>query len=145
MVPVLGTPPPAPVKAPVPRDVGEIFGQPGRKNWTPAEIVQKTSQLPGVAGALIVLQDGLLVAAQLPPMFNGDTIAAFLPQMFGRMAQYCKELKFGEPRKLAFIIENVPLKIYRGTGLYFTILGRADETLPDEHLDVIAAQLGSTK
>jgi predicted regulator of Ras-like GTPase activity (Roadblock/LC7/MglB family) len=143
-IPVPAARPPAPtVPAAAPGDIGEIFGQPGRKNWSPAEIVQKTGQLGGVGGALIILQDGLLVAAQLPPGLSSETIAAFIPQMYGRMTQYCKELKFGEPRKLTFVIENLPLKIYRGAGLYFTILGRAGETLPDGHLDVIAAQLGS--
>jgi predicted regulator of Ras-like GTPase activity (Roadblock/LC7/MglB family) len=136
-------PPAAPAPAAPAGDIGEIFGQPGRKNWTPAEIVQRTSQLAGVGGALIVLQDGLLVASQLPPGLNSETIAAFLPQLYGRMSQYCKELKFGEPRKLTFIIENLPLKVYRGTGVFFTVLGRAGEGLPDAQLDVIAVQLGS--
>jgi predicted regulator of Ras-like GTPase activity (Roadblock/LC7/MglB family) len=143
-IPVPATPPPPkPAPAAITGDIGEIFGQPGRKNWTPAEIVQRTAQLSGVGGALIILQDGLLVAAQLPPDLNGDTIAAFLPQMYGRMVQYFKELKFAEPRKLTFVIDDVPLKTYRGTGVFFTVLGRAGEPLPDALLDVIAQQLGS--
>ena len=141
-IPVPATPPPAPV-TPAVGDIGELFGQPGRKNWTPAEIVQKTSQLEGVGGALVVLSDGLLVAAQLPPGLEAETISAFLPQMFSRMAQYCKALKFGDPRKMTFVIDEVPMKIYRGAGVYFTVLGRAGEPLPNGHLDLIAAQLGS--
>ena len=47
------------------QDIGELFGQPGRKNWTPAEIVKKTSELEGVGGALIVLQDGLMVSPDI--------------------------------------------------------------------------------
>jgi predicted regulator of Ras-like GTPase activity (Roadblock/LC7/MglB family) len=143
-IPVPAAPPPTPKPAPTAaQDIGEIFGQPGRKNWTPAEIAKKTSELPGVGGALIVLQDGLLVAAQLPPGLDGDTIAAFLPQMYGRMNQYCKELRFGDPTKMTFILGEMPLKIYRGEGLFFTVLGRTGEDLPHPQLDVIAAQLGS--
>jgi predicted regulator of Ras-like GTPase activity (Roadblock/LC7/MglB family) len=142
------TPPrPAPVPhlatAPaVPQDVGAIFGQPGRKNWSPAEIVQRTAALPGVAGALIVLQDGLLVASHLPPGLTGDTIAAFLPQMYTRMSQYMKELKFGEPGRMTFVVENVPLKVYKTAGVFFAILGRADEALPEVQLDIVTAHLG---
>jgi len=29
------------------RDLAELFGQPDKRNWTPNEIVQKTSELPG--------------------------------------------------------------------------------------------------
>src|SRR5207247_6268820 len=96
-----------------PQEIGEVFGQPGRRNWTPNEIVQKTSALKGVAGALVAMQDGLLVADHLPPGLNGETIAAFLPQMFSRVLQYSKELKFGEGNNLTILVDNVPLKIFK--------------------------------
>ncbi|HXT41708.1 MAG TPA: roadblock/LC7 domain-containing protein [Candidatus Angelobacter sp.] len=135
--------PPAPaLSAEVPQEIGEVFGQPGRKNWTPSEIVQKTGALRGVAGALIAMQDGLLVAANLPPGLNGETIAAFLPQMFSRMLQYSKELKFGEANNLTIIVDEVPLKIFKAGGVFFTVLGRAGESLPEPHLGIVAAQLG---
>ena len=125
-----------------PREIGEVFGQAGRKNWTPSEIVQRTTALRGVAGALIAMQDGLLVAGHLPPGLNAETIAAFLPQMHSRMAQYSKELKFGEANNLTIIVDNVPLKIFKAGGVFFTVLGRAGESLPEPHLSVVAAQLG---
>ena len=134
---------PAVAAAPTPpQEIGEVFGQPGRKNWTPSEIVQKTGALRGVAGALIAMQDGLLVAGNLPPGLNGETIAAFMPQMFSRMMQYSKELKFGEANRLTLIVDNVPLKIFKVGGVFFTVLGRAEETLPEPHLSIVAAQLG---
>ena len=126
----------------MPQEIGEVFGQPGRKNWTPSEIVQKASALKGVAGALIAMQDGLLVAGHLPPGLNAETIAAFLPQMFSRVLQYSKELKFGEANNLTIIVDNVPLKIFKAGGVFFTVLGRAGESLPEPHLSVVAAQLG---
>jgi predicted regulator of Ras-like GTPase activity (Roadblock/LC7/MglB family) len=125
-----------------PRDIGEVFGQPGRKNWAPAEIVQRTATLNGIAGSVIAMQDGLLIAAQLPPGLNGDTIAAFLPQMYTRMMQYSKELKFGDSNNITFIIQRVPLRIYRVGGVYFAALGRADESLPETPLRLIASHLG---
>lgn len=132
---------PAAAAAP-PKDIGEVFGQPGRKNWTPSELVQKTSALRGVAGALIAMQDGLVVASHLPPGLNGETIAAFLPQMFSRIMQYSKELKFGETNGFTIIVDNVPLKISKSGGVYFTVIGRSGEALPEPHLSIIAAQLG---
>jgi predicted regulator of Ras-like GTPase activity (Roadblock/LC7/MglB family) len=124
-----------------PKDIGEVFGQPGRKNWAPAEVVQKTVGLDAVSGAIITMQDGLLVASEMPAGLSGEAIAAFLPQMFGRMMQYCKELKFGEANKLTLIIDDVPLKIYRVGGIFFAALGRSKETLPDTHLDIVADHL----
>ena len=88
------------------------------------------------------MQDGLLIAAQLPPGLNGETIAAFLPQMFSRMMQYSKELKFGEADNITFIIDRVPLQIYRTGGVYFAALGRAHEPLPELPLRLIASHLG---
>jgi len=125
-----------------PQEIGEVFGQPGRKNWTPSEIVQKTSGLRGVAGALIAMQDGLLVAGHLPPGLNAETIAAFLPQMHSRMSQYSKELKIGEANNLTFIVDDVALKIFKTGGVFFTVLGRPGEPLPEPHLKIVAAQLG---
>jgi predicted regulator of Ras-like GTPase activity (Roadblock/LC7/MglB family) len=127
--------------APVPHDIGELFGQPGRKNWSPAEVVQKTAALHGVAGAIMAMPDGLLVASHLPPGLNGEAIAAFLPQMFSRMMQYSKELKFGESNRLTVIINDVPLKIYRLAGVFFAAVGRAEEPLPDALLNLVAAHL----
>jgi hypothetical protein len=83
-----------------------------------------------------------MVASHLPPGLNGETIAAFLPQMFSRVMQYSKELKFNEASSLTLIVENVPLKIFKAGGVFFTILGRAGESLPEPHLSIIAAQFG---
>lgn len=144
------TPPPAevPVTEPVaaaptsvPKDIGEVFGQPGRRNWTPMEVVQRTSTLNGVAGALIAMQDGLLVAGQLPPGLNGETIAAFIPQMYTRMMQYCKELKFNDATSITVLVDSVPLKIYKAGTVYFTVLGRDSDSLPEPHLTIVASHL----
>src|SRR5439155_9112564 len=44
---------------------------------TPNEVVSRAAALDGVAGELIALPDGLMVANQLSPDLNGDTLAAF--------------------------------------------------------------------
>jgi len=106
------------------------------------EIVQRAGTLKGVAGALIAMQDGLVVASHLPPGLNSETIAAFIPQMYTRVMQYCKELKLGDATSFAFIVDNVPLKIFKVGSVYFTVLGRTGEPLPELHLNLVAAQLG---
>jgi predicted regulator of Ras-like GTPase activity (Roadblock/LC7/MglB family) len=139
----------APAAAPLPRmdppksaeNLAELFGEPDKKNWTPNEIVHKTSLLPGVAGALIALQDGLLVASCMPPAWKTETIAAFLPQIFGRMKQYAKELKMGELTSVSFAVEQGTLQIFNAGIIYFAALGKSDAPLPSEHLSLIAREL----
>jgi mutual gliding-motility protein MglA len=69
------------------------------------------------------MQDGLLVAAHLPPGLNGDGIAAFLPQMHTRMSQYAKELKLGGTENITIIIDHVPLSIFKVGNVYFAAVG----------------------
>lgn len=119
----------------------EFIAQLGKKKWTPTELVQKTASLPGVAGAVITLPEGLQVASQLPPALNGDAIAAFIPQMFARNLQYVKEFQLGEPKQLTLVIESVPVAVFKTGNLYFAVLGRAGEPLPQAQLQAVAAQL----
>jgi hypothetical protein len=41
-----------------PTTMGEVFGQPDKKDWPPNEVVQKTAALKGMSGALIATNDG---------------------------------------------------------------------------------------
>ncbi|MEW6161376.1 MAG: roadblock/LC7 domain-containing protein, partial [Verrucomicrobiota bacterium] len=120
---------PSAVRMPV-LDYGEIFGIASKRDWSPNEIVQHTANLRGLAGALLATTDGLLVASALPPNLNGETVAAFVPQMYGRISQYARELKFNDPGHVTVLIENSPLQIFRTGNLYFTVLGRSGEALP---------------
>jgi predicted regulator of Ras-like GTPase activity (Roadblock/LC7/MglB family) len=108
---------------------------------TPNEIVSRASALEGVAGVLIALPDGLMVANNIPPEFNGDTLAAFLPQIFSKVSQCTKELRMGELNNLNFTIGNVPWKIFRVNAIFFAAFGRAGEPLPAADLAGLAAEL----
>lgn len=108
---------------------------------TPNEVVSRAAALDGVAGALIALPDGLMVASQIPPELNGDTLAAFLPQIFGKMSQCTKELRMGELNNLNFTVGNVPWKIFRVNAIFFATFGRAGEPLPTAQLAALAAEL----
>ncbi len=123
------------------QDLAELFGEPGKRNWTPNEIVHKTATLPGVAGALIALQDGLLVANCMPPTWKTETIAAFLPQIFGRLSQYTTELKMGDLQSLTFAVDEGSLQIFNAGIIYFAALGLPNVALPVPELNLIVKEI----
>ncbi len=108
---------------------------------TPREIVARALTLPGVAGAVVALYDGLLIASQVPPDLNADTLAALLPQIFARAGQSTKELHTGELNNLSFTVGNVPWKIFRVNAVYLAVFGRAGGALPAAPLAALAGQL----
>lgn len=141
----VATPQVAPVAAPAEKkkhtSLNELFNEPDKRNWSPNDIVHKSATLPGVAGALIALQDGLLVAACMPPDAKTETIAAFVPQIFGRMNQYSKELQMGECQSIAFTVEQGTLHIFSAGIIYYAALSKMGEMLPMSELHLIASEL----
>jgi len=111
------------------------------KYATPNEIVSRAANLEGVAGAIIALPDGLMVASRLSPDMNGDTLAAFLPHIFGKVSQCTKELRMGELNNLNFTVGNVPWKIFRVNAIFFAAFGRAGQALPTAQLAALAGDL----
>jgi predicted regulator of Ras-like GTPase activity (Roadblock/LC7/MglB family) len=111
------------------------------KYATPNEVVSRAAGLDGVAGALIALPDGLMVASRLSSDLNGDTLAAFLPQIFGKVSQCTKELRMGDLNNLNFTVGNVPWKIFRVNAIFFAAFGKAGEPLPTAQLAALAGEL----
>ena len=133
-------------KARVPEDDGkQRVPSPGTKfvakYATPNEVVSRAAALDGVAGALIALPDGLMVASRVAPDLNGDTLAAFLPQIFGKVNQCTKELRMGELNNVAFTVGNIPWKIFRVNAIFFAAFGRAGEPLGTAQLAALAGEL----
>ena len=112
---------------------------------TPKEIVTRSMTLPGVVGAVVALTDGLMIASQVPPDLNADTVAAFLPQIFDRVAQCTRELRMGALNNLKFTVGNVPWHIFRVNAVYFAAFGRAGESLPTAQLTSLAGELDRKK
>jgi predicted regulator of Ras-like GTPase activity (Roadblock/LC7/MglB family) len=108
---------------------------------TPNEVVSRAAEIEGVVGALVALPDGLMVANRLAPDLNGDTLAAFLPHIFGKVTQCTKELRMGELNNLSFTVGNVPWKIFRVNAIFFAVFGRAGAGLPGQQLAALAAEL----
>lgn len=112
---------------------------------TPNEVVARAAAMEGVYGALVALPDGLMVASKLPADLNGDTLAAFLPQIFGKVSQCTRELRMGELNNLNFTVGNVPWKIFRVNAIFFAVFGRAGQGLPTAQLASLAAELDRKK
>jgi predicted regulator of Ras-like GTPase activity (Roadblock/LC7/MglB family) len=112
---------------------------------TPNEVVSRAAALDGVAGALVALPDGLMVASKLSADLNGDTLAAFLPHIFGKVSQCTKELRMGELNNLHFTVGNVPWKIFRVNAIFFAAFGHAGQPLPTAQLAALAGELDRRK
>ncbi len=141
-VPQIPLPPPPPMPkmaAPKkPATIGEIFGQPDKSDWDLNQVVQKTVEIPGISGAVIAMEDGLLVAGQLGAGLDSEAVAGFLPQTFSKLVPFVKVLNFAEPNALTFIVDETPLQVRKAGTLYFAVLGHRGQTLPNAELAVIA-------
>ena len=107
-------------------------------------MVENCPALPGVSGAVIATNDGLLVAGVWPDGVKTESVAGFVPQMYSKMLQYMKELNLGNPTDITLLVQDRPLQIFRANQVFFAVLGRAGETLPKVHLNAIAALLSQT-
>jgi len=108
---------------------------------TPNEVVSRAAALDGIEGAVISLPDGLMVASQLPPGLNGDTLAAFLPHIFSKVTQCTQELRMGPLNNLNFTVGNVPWKIFRVNALFFAAFGAKGKAMPTARLAELAGEL----
>jgi predicted regulator of Ras-like GTPase activity (Roadblock/LC7/MglB family) len=120
----------------------QIIGASGNR-FTAKEIVGNASRLPSVMGVLLAMSDGLLVISHTPPSIKAETIAAFLPQMFGRMNQYAKELALGPLHQLTLGVDSGQWNVFKADAIYFAVLGKRSETLPLNLLAQVAAELSS--
>ena len=122
--------------------LGELFNQPGKSSWTPAEMVAHTCKLSGVAGVVVALEEGLVVAHQLPEGFAAETFAAFMPQIFGKLERYAREMNLGDTNEITFQSASGPCHFVRHGKVYFATLGRPGEKLP-AGLSLIPAELAA--
>lgn len=107
----------------------------------PKELVDRTPTLKGVSGALLAMSDGLVVASALPAPLHGETVSAFLPQIFGRLTQFSTELKLGDLSSVMLVMDNTPWIIFRTGKIYFAVVGKQGEALPLPQLTAIVADI----
>lgn len=122
--------------------VEEVIGESGSR-FSAKEIVANALRVPGVTGALLAMNDGLLVTSQTSPQVKAETVAAFLPQMFGRMNQYTKELALGQLQHLTLGVPGGQWLVIKSESIYFAVLGKPGQSLPLNLLTQVAAELSS--
>jgi len=116
---------------------------PAKVPMTPEALVKRAAALPGVAGALVALPDGLVVASKLPPGLGADSLAAFLPQIYAKFDACLKDLGMDGLNNLNFTAGKVPWRVYRTNSVFFVAFGRANEPLSADWLATLAAELES--
>jgi predicted regulator of Ras-like GTPase activity (Roadblock/LC7/MglB family) len=128
--------------APASQQVSEkISEQPSKLDKTPEEVTQQILALPGVAGALLASNDGLLVAGRLPMPLKAEMLAAFLPQIFTRVGECMQEVQLGTLHTLKLLAGQAPCVMFKVGGLYLAVLGQPGQTLPEPELERIAGEL----
>ena len=98
-------------------------------------------KLPQIAGAIVALQEGLVVAHKLPEGMKGEVVAAFLPQIFGRLNQYATEMKLGGIEEVLLASRASNFHGFRAGQVFFAVLSKEGQTLPREALRLMAEQL----
>jgi predicted regulator of Ras-like GTPase activity (Roadblock/LC7/MglB family) len=137
---------PLPARLPAEDNVlGRVFGQPAKTDWSLQEIAQSITLLPKVAYAILATDDGLLVAGNAPAPLNASTLAAFLPQIFGRAARSTAESQLGTLEALTLTVKRAPHLIFKAGVLYLAVVGQPGQTLPEAALQEIAGQLAKSK
>jgi predicted regulator of Ras-like GTPase activity (Roadblock/LC7/MglB family) len=127
-----------PVEATLPKTVGELFGQPEKTSWSPTEVVSHLVELPGVAGAVVALQEGLVIAHRLPEPLKGEVFAAFLPQIFARINQYSGEMKLGGVDDIIVNTSGGQCHMFRVGQVFFAALSKPGHPLPAHALRLCA-------
>lgn len=110
-------------------------------DYTPEQVVKISCATPGVAGAMIAAEDGLMVATQLPAQFKSESLSAFVPQIFGRAKQSAAELGLPPLSSVRLGLGDQQCEIFKTGKLYYVIIGKPGEELPTPFLRKIAAEL----
>jgi predicted regulator of Ras-like GTPase activity (Roadblock/LC7/MglB family) len=131
--------PPVPVVAPaVPEESVAALPE---GDLTPQEVVEWIMSLPGVAGAVLASNDGLLVAGQLPAPLETETMAAFLPQILMRINICTEEIRLGTMRSVTILVGQTSCAIFKAGALCLAVIGHPGKTLPAEALERMSGEL----
>ena len=136
-------PPSTPAAAPAPTPTAAQA--PAKKSpTTPQEVVDQLASRKGIEGALVALEDGMVVASQLPVGFNADFVAAFLPACYQRSVELLKSLNFAETDRLTLVHEHLHIIIVPAGKTLLLVLSHKStppaDTLINEHVSLLVKQ-----
>jgi predicted regulator of Ras-like GTPase activity (Roadblock/LC7/MglB family) len=119
----------------------EISAAPAEVDLTPEDVVAWVLTLPGVAGALLASNDGLLVAGQLPAPLEAETMAAFLPQILMRVGICTEEIQLGRLRSVTLLVGQTSCAMFKAGALCLAVMGQPGKALPESALERMAVEL----
>ena len=67
--------------------------------------------------------------------------AAFLPQIYGRLSHYLKELNAGGLGSVTLSTENGTLMVFNAGGIFFAVLTKSDDRFPIVVVKLIVGEL----
>ena len=82
-----------------------------------------------------------MVASKISADMNGDTLAAFLPQIFGKVSQCTHELRMGELEQPEFHRGQCPMENFPRERDFLRRIWHAGKPLPTAQLAALAAEL----
>ncbi len=140
--PSLTVPTPAPA-APPPVDtkLGEALGKPEKTHWTPTEIIHAVIGMPGVAGAMLSLQEGHLAAAEMHAILPPELLAYALPKLFSATGEQARQMKLGEPTVISLVADGHHWAVFKLDKIFFTVMSRKGSLLPLPQLQTIAQEI----
>jgi len=141
--PTSPAPPSAPAATPTPAPA-ESQAPAKKSPTTPQEVVEQLASRKGIEGALVALEDGMVVASQLPVGFNADFVAAFLPACYQRSVELLKSLNFAETDRLTLVHEHLQIVIVPvGKTLLLVLSHKSSppsDALLNEHVSLLVKQ-----
>jgi predicted regulator of Ras-like GTPase activity (Roadblock/LC7/MglB family) len=123
-----------------PKTLSEFFGK-MQLAWTPKEIVAETCQLPGMVGSVVALDEGFIIAHQLPEGLPAEAFGAFLPNLFTRVNKYTGEMQLGDTNEIAITTEGGTFMLLQRGKLFFAALAEPGTNLPTAGLRLAADEL----
>ena len=112
--------------------------------YKPGILLSRVCALPGIQGALLASEDGLVLAARLSEGLNADTVAAFLPKLMAPAFESAKLFQIGEPESVVYAFGGATIIALRVDGLLLAAVGQSQEAMAIERLRAVArhARLG---
>jgi predicted regulator of Ras-like GTPase activity (Roadblock/LC7/MglB family) len=137
--PSVSRPPVSPSEVRLSPETIPIHPPPARRD--PGDFVEEAARLPGVAGALLASEDGLLIAARFSPEISPDKLAAFLPSVLGKIHQLGLDLGLGVLREARFDWAGRWWSVARTGNLLLVVAAASGQPLPDQALRALREEL----
>lgn len=104
------------------RPLNRLLGVEHNNELTLQEIVRLTNTLPGVAGCILAMGDGVFLTGQLPPHLDQNAVSVFAPQLFKKVGRYVRELRVGRASRITIFTDQQPVSIFQANSVYLVVV-----------------------